>query len=166
MGDAFFIAVTSQKIREGVWAGIIAAAGTAGALIGFGAGRGAAARPLNAIAHLIVGSRGQATPGFDPLLTPLGLLLHVGSFLVWGLLFAHVAARVWGWRLGATALLFSAAIFIIDLFVLPRRLSPGFQLTLSWGEVVAIYVVMAGLLWAGVTLARREHVVAKRDVVG
>jgi hypothetical protein len=146
--------VHTQRIREGAWAGLIAAAGTAGALIGFGAGRGAPARPLNAIAHLLVGSRAQATPAFDPLLTSIGVLLHAGSLFVWGLLFAHIAARVSGWRLAVAALVFSATIFVVDLFVLPRRLSPGFQLTLSWGEVIATYLVMATLLWLGLSFAR------------
>jgi hypothetical protein len=146
--------VHTQRVREGVWAGLIAAAGTAGALIGFGAGRGAPARPLNSIAHLLVGSRAQATPAFDPILTSIGLLLHVGSLLLWGLVFAYIAARISGWRLGVASVLFSAVIFVIDLFVLPRRLSPGFQLTLSWGEVIATYLVMATLLWLGLSFAR------------
>ncbi len=153
-------------MREGVWAGVIAAAGTAGALIGFGAARGSPARPLNAIAHILVGSRGQATPGFDPLLTTLGLLLHVASLVVWAILFAYLAARLTGWRLAGAALLYATAVFVIDLFALPRRLSPGFQLTLSWGEVVIVYAVMALLLWFGVTLARHDLKSAEREVVG
>lgn len=166
IGGAFFPAVLTDRVRDGIWAGVVAAAGTAGTLVGFGIGRGSPARPLNAIAHLIVGSRGQATPWFDPLLTPLGLLLHVASFIVWGLLFAHLSARMEGWRLAGAALLFASVIFVIDLFALPRRLSPGFQLTLSWGEVITVYLAMAILLWAGITLARRDRWIAERDVVG
>lgn len=129
-------------------------------LVGFGVGRGSPARPLNAIAHLIVGSRAQATPFFDPLLTPLGLLLHTISLVVWGVLFALAASRLNGWRLGAAAGLFTVAVFTFDLFLLPRRLSPGFQLTLSWPEVVIVYLTMAALLWCGVVMVRRERTLA------
>jgi hypothetical protein len=115
-------------------------------LVGFGLSRGTPARPLNAIAHLVVGMRAQATASFDPLLTTLGLLLHTGSVLIWGILFAHIAGRLLGWRLGASALLFSLAILVLDLFLLPRRLSPGFQFTLSRGEVLVVYLAMAALL--------------------
>ncbi|HEU4566300.1 MAG TPA: hypothetical protein VFS05_16675 [Gemmatimonadaceae bacterium] len=143
-----------DRLREGALAGLIGAAATAGALIGFGVARGAAWRPINTIAHLVIGYRAEITDGFDPLVTLLGLGVHVASLVAWGVLFSLLAARLRGVRLLLAALLFAAGAFALDHLLLPVRLKPGFELVLSWPELVALYAVLALALAAGLATSR------------
>jgi hypothetical protein len=138
----------------GVYAGIVAAAATAGTLIGFGRARGEAWRPLNAVGHLFLGYRARLMDRFDPLVTPVGIALHVLSVVVWGVLFALVAARLRGWRLAAAAAALGAAAFVIDTHLLPDRFDPGFPALLSRGELIAVYAVLAAALALGIRFGR------------
>ena len=145
-------------MRQGVYAGIVAAAATAGTLIGFGRARGEAWRPLNAVGHLLLGYRARLMDRFDLVVTPVGIALHLLSVVLWGVLFALVAARLRGWRLAAAAVALGAAAFVIDTRLLPDRLDPGFPALLSRPELIAVYAVLAAALAVGIHLARRpEH---------
>jgi hypothetical protein len=141
----------------GVYAGVIAAAATAGALIGFGRARGAAWRPLNAVGHLLLGYRARLMDRFDPLVTPVGIALHVLSVVLWGVLFALIAARLRGWRLAAAAAALGAVAFVIDIHLLPDRLGPGFPAILSRPELIAVYAVLAAALALGIQFGRHPE---------
>lgn len=151
-----------DRLRDGAFAGLIGAAATAGALIGFGLARGAAWRPINTVAHLAIGYRAEITDGFDPLVTSVGIAVHVASLVGWGLLFALVAARLRGARLLLAALLFAAGAFLLDHVLLPVRLKPGFELVLSWPELIAVHAILALALAAGLAMSRG----GRRDLRG
>ena len=150
-----FSVVLRERVRQGAWAGCIAAAATAGALIGFGRARGSPAAPLNAVAHILIGSRAQVIDGFDLAVTLMALGLHVLSILIWGVLFALFAARLRGTRLLTAAALFTAAVFVADYYLVLPHLRPGFEAVLSRGEVAAVYVLLALSLAVGLNFARR-----------
>jgi uncharacterized membrane protein YagU involved in acid resistance len=147
-----------DRLLLGVWIGMVAAAATAGALVGFGAARGSPLLPLNTVAHIVLGSRAFYVTDAHLLVTTLGVLVHVASVVVWGILFAIVLARAEGVRLWLGALVFTAAIAAIDFLLLPKRFSPGFEESLTRVEVVVVYAVLA----ASLVLARRT--VAPRAV--
>lgn len=147
-----------HRVGQGVYAGVVAAAATAGTLIGFGGARGEAWRPLNAVGHLVLGYRARVMDRFDLLVTPVGVALHVLSVVVWGVVFALVAARLRGWRLVLAAVGLGAAAFLIDTRLLPDRLDPGFPDVLSRPEVIAVYAVLAASLAVGLRLARQSEV--------
>ena len=46
-----------NRVLRGVWIGLVAAAATAGALVGFGWVRGYPLQPLNTVAHILLGTR-------------------------------------------------------------------------------------------------------------
>ena len=141
-----------------MYAGIVAGAATAGTLIGFGRARGELWRPLNAVGHLLLGYRARLMDRFDPLVTPVGVALHLLSAVLWGVLFALVAARLRGWRLAAAAVALGAAAFVLDTRLLPERLDLGFPALLSRPELIAVYAVLAAALAIGIRLAgRAEH---------
>lgn len=150
----FLSAVFRERVRQGVLAGWVAAAATAGVLIGFGRARGAALAPINAVAHMVVGSRALLFDHFDAVVTSTGLALHVLYVLIWGVLFSLVAARLRGARLLVAALAAAAAIFIIDQYLVPPRFRPGFEQVLSGVEVGVVYATLAIALAIGVKLAR------------
>ncbi len=132
-----------DRLLFGMWIGLVAAAATAGALVGFGWARGAPVHPLNTVAHILVGSRAFDIRAVHPLVTPAGIFVHALSLVAWGILLSLVLGRARGARALAIAFVFAAAVALIDFVVLPERLSPGFESMLTRGEVVVVYGVMA-----------------------
>jgi hypothetical protein len=141
-------------LRLGAFAGLVAAAATAGVLIGFGLARGAPALVINTAAHVAVGSRALHLPRTDLLVTPLALVLHVVFVSAWGVLFALLAAPLRGGRLLAAAGAFVAAIAAADLWLFPARLRPGFETILGTNELLTVYAVLWLALVAGMRAAR------------
>lgn len=141
--------------REGLRSGIIAAAATAGTLIGLGVAHGAAFRPLNSIAHILIGSRAYYMEGVDALVTPLALATHAISVMIWGVLLAFLTVHIEGLKLYAAALAFAAMTFVADFYVLPERLRPGFESGLSPAEIGTVYIVMS--LTLALSLERDRH---------
>lgn len=136
-------------IREGLRAGTIAAAATAGALLSLGRAHGAALRPLNSVAHIVVGSRAYYMEGVNWLVTPLAVAVHLASILLWGALFSRFTLALRGPRLYVAAFAFAAATWVIDYGVVPDRLRPGFESGLSGVEIGLVYVVLGvSLAWA------------------
>jgi hypothetical protein len=131
-----------DRLWVGVWIGLVAAAASAGALVGFGWVRGEPLQPLNAVAHVVVGSRAFEVSAGHPLVTSAGVLVHAISLVAWGIVLSLILGRTRGAPTWAIALAFAALVAVIDLVVLPARLSPGFETMLTRGEVVVVYVVM------------------------
>lgn len=145
-----------DRSLRGVWIGLVTAAATAGALVGFGWVRGFPLQPLNTIAHVLVGSRAFYVREAHPLVTSVGLLVHVLSLIIWGAVFSLATGQrrgVWLW-LGAVA--FAMAVAAVDFLLLPARFSPGFETVLTRGEIIVIYAVMAAAMgMASGSLAER-----------
>jgi hypothetical protein len=135
-------------MREGLRAGTIAAAATAGALVALGRAHGAALRPLNSVAHIVAGSRAYYMEGANWLITPLAIGVHLASILAWGALFSLFTRGVRGSRLYLAAIGFAAATWVIDYRVVPSRLRPGFESGLSGMEIALVYLVLGvSLAW-------------------
>jgi hypothetical protein len=146
--------VIGARIREGIVAGLVAAAATAGALVGFGRAHGSAWAPLAAIAHMIAGPRATSaapTPG----LILAGVMIHAISLLVWGILFALLVGRLRGWLLLLASLCFTGLACVVDYVIVPVRLRPGFELVVTRGELAVVYVVLALGLALGLAVGRR-----------
>ncbi|HEU4643373.1 MAG TPA: hypothetical protein VFS44_13035 [Gemmatimonadaceae bacterium] len=140
-------------MRQGMRAGVVAAAATLGTLLGFGWVRGAALRPLNSIAHMLFGTRAFVMEGFDFAVTTAALLVHILSILVWAVIFALLAGRLRGWRLLVSAIVFAGIAWITDHYLVPAMLTPGFERLLSPAEVGTLYFVLALSLAAGTRIA-------------
>jgi hypothetical protein len=135
-----------DRLLRGVWIGLVAAAATAGALVGFGWVRGSPVQPLNTIAHVLVGSRAFYVREAHPLVTPVGILVHALSLILWGMLFSLAVGRRRGTWLWVGAVVFAVAVAAIDFLVLPARLSPGFEAVVTRGEIIVIYALMAAAM--------------------
>lgn len=156
-GARFLTRVLRDRVRRGLVAGAIAAAATAGVLLGLGRARGGPFSLLNEAAHLLLGDR-AAGGGFDPLVTPVAALVHLVSLEMWGVLFVLLAASLRGWRLAGAAVAFSAAVLALDVWLLPESLRPGFELQMSLPELLLLYGVMAAALGFGAREASRDTV--------
>ena len=145
-----------DRLLRGIWIGLVAAAATAGALVGFGWVRGAPLQPLNTVAHVILGTRAFYVHDAHPLVTSAGVFVHVLSMGAWGTLFSIGVKRGRGIRVWVGALLLTAVAAALDFALLPPRFSPGFETVLTRGEVIIVYAVMAASL--GIAAAMRsEH---------
>ena len=82
-------------------------------------------QPLNAVAHVVVGSRAFQVSAAHPLVTSAGILVHAISLVAWGIVLSLILGRTRGARTWAIALAFAAVVAIIDLVVLPDA-------TLTW----------------------------------
>jgi hypothetical protein len=135
--------MSRDRLLLGVWIGLVAAAATAGALVGFGWARGAPLQPLNTVAHILIGSRAFYVLSAHPLVTPAGILVHASSLVGWGVIFSLALARLRGAPVWVLGILFAGVVALIDFVVLPERLSPGFETILTRGEVAVVFGVMA-----------------------
>lgn len=140
-------------LAHGVLTGAVAAAATAGALLGFGLRQGTPARPFNALAGLVLGDRAGGIWGFDSVVTVTGVLVHVAVTLGWGLLFARFARGMRGLRLVVAALVAALAALAVDAVLAGRVLGVNVSDALAPAQVVAVHLVLGVALAVGMRLA-------------
>lgn len=140
-------------MRDGIGIGIIAGAATAGALMAFGHAHGATLQPLNAIAHMYAGSRAFVTTGFQPGITLGAVTIHLLSTIFWGIVLAFIAEPLRGVERGIAPFGVGLLAYLADRFVAPNGVRPGFEVLLSSGETIFVYVVLAVALALGLWAA-------------
>jgi hypothetical protein len=144
----------------GLVAGVIAAAATAGALLGLGRAHGATFTLLNDAAHVAIGERARLVESAHGVVTTVAMLVHLVSLLLWGILFALAAGHWRGWRLALAAVVFAIVAVAVDLWLLPASMRPGFETAMSIPELLLLYAILAASLGFGVSEAQRAKVVA------
>ena len=108
----------SSPIRIGVRGGLIAAAATAGAVIGFGFRNGNWSIPFVDLAYDVLTSLGVEPPVPVPVVP--GLLAHAAWMIVWGLVYALLTAR----RTAGTAIVIGIVVSVVAA-VLAKDLIPA-----------------------------------------
>ena len=120
---------------------------------------GHAVAPINAVSHWFWPA--QATRRNEPSWkhTGTGVALHVGSSLLWSTVYGWLRAR----RRAPTATnavvdaaAVTAVAAVVDLAVVPKRLTPGFEQRLAKPSLAAVYGGFALGLALGGTLAMRR----------
>ncbi|MDQ3995970.1 MAG: hypothetical protein M3303_03015 [Gemmatimonadota bacterium] len=140
-------------LTQGVLAGTLAAAATAGALLGFGVQQGTPARPFNAVASLILGDRAEGIWGFHPVVTVVGVIVLVAVTLGWGLLFARLAGGTRGLRLAGAAAIVAVAALAVHVVIATRLLGANVSDVLAPAQVIALHLVLGVALGVGMRLA-------------
>jgi len=145
-------------VEAGITTGLIAAAATAGALMGFGIRFGTPLRPFNTIAASVLGAIALAAGNAPSLITAIGLAVHVVVCVGWALAYAwlvdHTNGREWFWGV-VTA--FTA--FVVTS-ILARALDIGLGTLLSVPQRIVVAVALAIALPMGMRLAnsaQRQH---------
>ena len=161
LGPTILPPMLRDRLLLGVWVGIVAAAATAGTLIGFGWTRGSPLHPLNTVAHIVIGSRAFYLREAHALVTPLAVIVHAASLAGWGALFSLALGRFRA-PVPVAAFVFTALVAIVDFALLPERFSPGFETVLTQTEVIVVYLVMA----VAMTLAAGKLRVASSEQRG
>jgi hypothetical protein len=132
-----------------------AASAAALAILGAREGRGAL-RPLHASGHWLQGGRNAARNQPTFVRTGVGLTTHHLATLFWSLLME----KALGPRkrtlpeLAVTGALTSVLAAAVDYLVMPRRLSPGWELALTRKSMAGAFSAMAAGLAAGALAAR------------
>jgi hypothetical protein len=120
---------------------------------------GRIAAPINATSHVLWGDEAGATDAVDVKHTLAGLLINGGAGIFWA--FVH---ELWLRRLRrsdrAAAVASGAAVaglaYVVDYHLVPRRLTPGWELRLSRRSVARGFIALGlGLAVAALVRARR-----------
>lgn len=127
-------------------------------LLGWGTA-GSFMAPVNAMAHLFLGQQ-AARPGLFWDVTSVALVTHVLASLFWAALMV-LAIRFARLR-GALALFLAGVAtgivaLIVDYGLLPRALSPGWHLALSWPSLVVAFILFGAGLGLGALAAFPER---------
>jgi hypothetical protein len=117
-----------------------------------------AAQPLNSTSHWLHGENAAAVGTIDAAHTGVGFTTHHASALFWALPF-----EMWlasnpprsNLELGRDAAAMSAIAAIVDYSITPRRLTPGWELTLSRKSMVGAFAGLVSGLAAGALVSRR-----------
>ena len=129
-------------------------AGTAAAIAASLAGRWQSrsyAAPLNATSHIVWGDEAGRREAVSAKYTGTGALLHYGASFFWAA-FHEALPGPAPLRAAATA----ATAYVVDYHVVPRRLTPGFEMRVSAGALAVVYGALALGLWAGSRVTEAE----------
>jgi hypothetical protein len=115
-----------------------------------------AAAPLNATSHILWGEEAKGQTQLDAKYTLTGAALNAGAMVAWSAVHAALFPKKTG-LLGALAggAAVSAMAYVTDYYLVPKRLTPGFEAHLSPRGMATMYGVLAGSLALG-ALAREE----------
>jgi hypothetical protein len=111
---------------------------------------GSGVAPINATSHVLWGDEAGAADAVDLKHTLPGLLINGGAGVFWALVYELLCERLPRRdRVAAAAggAAVAGAAYVVDYHLIPRRLSPGWELRLSPGSVALGFVAL------GVSLA-------------
>jgi hypothetical protein len=154
------------------WLGLLgtAAAATiattaAGMLLSFLETRKPAAG-LNAVSHILWGDEAARVDRFDVQHTLAGGVLNAGAMASWAAVNEMLPrARGTGSAIAKGALV-SALAYLVDYYVVPKRLTPGFEKRFSPPAMLALYATLAAGLALGEHLAAERQVEAEKRRIG
>ena len=109
---------------------------------------------FNATSHIVWGERAANVDRLDLKHTLLGGLLNAGAMLSWASVHRLLPrANTVRAKLAKGAFV-SALAYVTDYYVVPKRLTPGFEKRLSGSALAVIYASLAGSVAAGDWLTR------------
>ena len=76
-------------------------------------------------------------------------MIHFLSTILWGIVLAYVAAPLRGLARAIAPVGVAILAYLVDRFLAPNALRPGFEELLSSRETAFVYVVLAAALAAG-----------------
>jgi hypothetical protein len=113
---------------------------------------GHAARPMNAVTHIIDGGAPPADDGEGRRNTLLGFAIHTAASIWWAAFYEPLKRKPLGGAAGIAAL-----AYVVDYYVVSRRFQPGFEAYLSKRSLFAVYAALAaGFAASALMQARRS----------
>jgi hypothetical protein len=150
-----------NSVRRSLWRsvarGALAGAATAAVVAWRGVREASgAAAPINATSHGLWGDEAGAVDGVDAKHTATGLLLNVGAGVFWAFVQELSLARLRPrsrTAAAATGAAVAGLAYVVDYHLLPRRLSPGWELRVSQRSVGYGFVALGATLALAALLA-------------
>jgi hypothetical protein len=106
---------------------------------------GSSTAALNATSHFLWGERAAQEDRYSVKYTGTGFVANYGASIFWALFYEALAGRKN--RNPARALLdgalVSAAAYVTDYHVIPRRLTPGFEMRMPRAALACVYAALA-----------------------
>lgn len=120
------------------------------------------ATTLNAPSHWLYGDRALAQTEPSWRYTGSGALIHEASAVMWALLFERLVSRQSRAprlaTIAASAAVVTGVAAVVDLKLVPERLTPGFEHHLSGRSLVLVYAsVAAGMALSGWLMRARAR---------
>jgi hypothetical protein len=118
--------------------------------------RKSALQPVNATAHWLKGDEAAERTTPDAAHTLVGYTTHHTSAVFWSLPFQAwlaLRSRTSSPNLLRDAAVMSAIAAAVDYGVVPKRLTPGWELVLSKSSLVVAYIALAVGLFAGARIS-------------
>lgn len=149
-----FLPVPSTRIRAGVRAGLVSAAATAGAIIGFGLRHHDWSTPFVSLGIQVLQGLGLTNPPLS-VSSAAGIAAHVAWMVVWGIGFGLLAYR----RTPATAALLALGIGVVAALsarVIPPALGAVNFAALPTAQVVLCVALLSVGLITGRALSATD----------
>lgn len=107
---------------------------------------------VQAVSHIAYGEQAIGQDKYRPKFFWTGFGLNLAAMLGWAAVFE--GGRRWlGWSepgsIACLAIGVTALAYVVDFFVVPKRLTPGFERVVSQPTLLAIYGVLATSIWLG-----------------
>ena len=153
-------------VRRVVTSGALASVASAAAALACShLENGHAARPMNAVTHILDGGEPPSHNGSWGRNTALGFAIHTGASIFWaafyeGLFGRHARRSVAHAVLDGAAI--SAVAYAVDYFVVNERFRPGFERYLSGRSMLAVYTALAAGFAAAACLTRQRRRARRR----
>lgn len=123
---------------------------------------GSYAAPLNATSHVVWGnSEASAQDAASAKFTLTGFLINHASAIFWAGIYEQLFGRKQGVQSSSLkpvvgAALVTAGAYVTDYYLVPKRLTPGYELRLSNRSLATIYGALAVGLIAGYLLNEKR----------
>jgi hypothetical protein len=148
----------ARLLQRTVVSGSIAALATLAAVAAGGVRRRVGpVAPVNATSHILWGREAGGASRADVRHTLPGLALHLGACLFWAAIYESLPRHPLGGP--ATA----ALAYVTDYHVVPRRLTPGWELRLPGRSLALVYAVLALSLPLGAFMGRQAFGGARKS---
>ena len=121
---------------------------------------GTALRPINGIRHILWGPQAGTVKTLNAKYTLAGLALNTGACWFWAWLYRKGAQKVYASTSGAAAgaVGVAALAYVTDYHLIPRRFTPGFELSLSRHSFPWLYAALA----AGLFIPHQSNVIGRK----
>jgi hypothetical protein len=147
--------MTAARIGTGIRVGMVAAAGTIGAVIGLGLRHGLAFRPFMSTGRGLIDAFGLDVTS-APATAVIGLAFVALALIVLGVCFTVVAASLRGIGLLVAAAVFGALGWAVSVYVVPSVLVLTSGAVLGTEQLVFVCSMFALALVVGMRLARPD----------
>ncbi len=101
---------------------------------------------LNSVAHIVDGDDKEQPTGYSPRESLLGLAVNATAMGAWGVLYEGALEVAGARSTPLTAALGSAAAYVIDYKLVPKRFTPGIEKRLTPRSVLLAYASLAATL--------------------